>query len=147
MKEEFSRRNFLEKLKRIPNLQNLEPRATEVEKVVLRKTVMPVKILEDGLTGSENFKTGGGEKQNFKEKLSKFKFLEAGGQTECKKESGTPVVHKFSKFTKYTSPKEEKNLQTKVKPSLSQDQIKDQKRDRLVLTNRKTDSGLVLDKK
>ena len=107
---------------------------------------MPVKMLEDGLTGSENFKTGG-EKQNFKDKLSKLKFLEARGQTECKKEPGTPVVHKFSKFTKYTSPKEEKNLQTKVKPSLSQDRIMDQESDRLVLTNRKTDRGLALDKK
>ena len=51
---------------------NNNPRATEIEKVVLKKTVMPVKILEDGLTGSENLKTRGGEKQNFKDKLSKF---------------------------------------------------------------------------
>ena len=59
----------MEKFKRIQNLQNLDQIATEIDKVILKKTVMRVKIWK--------------------------------------------MVHKFSKFTKYTFPKEEEKFTNK----------------------------------
>ena len=41
----------------------------------------------------ENLHLHGDEKkENFKSKLSKFKFLEAGGQTECEMKQGPPFT-------------------------------------------------------
>lgn len=52
----------------------------------------------------ENLHLHGDEKkENFKSKLSKFKFLETGGQTECERKQGPPFTFVNNTFVNNTT--------------------------------------------
>ena len=99
LKEDMKRRKFIESMNGQTKETDKNTRGageTNIYNVKLRKTVNvsldKTKLLENTEKESmvdENLHLHRDEKkENFKSKLSKFKFLEAGGKTDCKKEAG-----------------------------------------------------------
>ena len=95
LKEDIAKRKFINKFKNTVTKQHFETKpeagVSEILKMKLRKVDLNEKCERKcGLTDENLQSDGGMKKQNFKDKLSKFKFLEAGGHTVCLYKNGTP---------------------------------------------------------